>query len=159
MGQRLLLWVRRCEDAILVAAVVVMIILAMTQVALRNVWSSGISWGDPLLRALLLWLTLLGAMAATRDRHHIHIDALSSFVPESWQRPRQVLIDGFSAVICGLLAWQGGRLVAMDQEAGAIAFAAIPAWICELIIPFGFGIISLRFLLQSVLVWRNSDAS
>lgn len=157
--QRILRWLKGLEDGILVAVLAAMIILAMSQVVLRNVWNSGLSWGDPLLRAMLLWLALLGAMAATRDRNHISIDALSGFFPAKLQRFRHVLIDTFSAFICGMLAWQGGRLVAMDRDAGTIAFEPVPAWVCELIIPIGFGIISLRFLLYVLLALRNQGTA
>lgn len=150
MCRRLTAWLRRLEDIILATILAAMIVLAIGQVVLRNIWGSGIGWADPLLRILVLWITLLGAMAATRDRNHINIDILSKFLPAYLKKPAQLLTHLFTAVVCAILAWQGGRLVLLDYREATIAFASVPAWTCELIIPFGFGIMSLRFFLYGL---------
>lgn len=152
-------WLQRLEDIILVAVLTTMITLAVSQVALRNVWGSGVAWVDPLLRILVLWLALLGAMAATRDRNHISIDVLSKFLPGYLKKPALLLTHTFTAVICAVLAWQGGRLVLLDYQEATIAFALVPAWVCELIIPLGFGIIGLRFWLYGLQVLMNREPS
>ncbi len=149
----------RLEDGILVTILAAMIVLAIGQVALRNVWGSGIGWADPLLRILVLWIALLGAMAATRDRNHISIDVLSKFLPTYLKNPAQLLTYWFTASICALLAWQGGRLVLLDYQEATTAFASIPAWACELIIPLGFGVMSLRFFLYGLQVLGNRETS
>jgi len=159
MCRRLTVWLRRLEDFALVTTLALMIVLAIGQVALRNVWGSGLAWSDPLLRILVLWLALLGAMAATRDRNHISIDVLSKFLPAYLKKPAQLLTLWFAAGICALMAWQGGRLVQMDYREATTAFASIPAWACELIIPFGFGIMSLRFFLQGLQPLGNRESS
>ena len=158
MYGRITAWLRRLEDITLVTILAAMIILAIGQVALRNVWGSGIGWADPLLRILVLWIALLGAMAATRDKNHINIDVLSKFLPGYLKKPAQFLTHSFAAVICALLAWQGGRLVQLDYREATTAFASVPAWVCELIIPFGFGIMSLRFFLYGLQALVNKEA-
>ncbi|MGR9114207.1 MAG: TRAP transporter small permease [Gammaproteobacteria bacterium] len=157
MCRRVVTWLRRIEDIVLVAILTSMIGLAISQVMLRNVWGSGFAWVDPLLRILVLWIALLGAMAATRDRNHISIDVLSKFLPDYLKKPAQVLTHLFTSFICTLLAWQGWRLVQLDYQEATGAFASVPAWVCELIIPFGFGIIGLRFLLYGLLILINRE--
>ena len=127
-----------------------MILLATTQIALRNLLETGISWADPTLRILVLWLSLLGAMAATRDNNHIQIDLLSRFLPARARHWVQRLTDLFAAIVCALLSWHSGRFVLMEWEDGTLLFASVPAWACELILPIGFGIMALRFLLASL---------
>jgi TRAP-type C4-dicarboxylate transport system permease small subunit len=158
MCRRLTAWLRGLEDIALVTILAAMIVLAIGQVALRDVWGSGIGWADPLLRILVLWLALLGAMAATRDRNHINIDVLSKFLPDYLKKPAQLLTHLFSSVVCALLAWQGGRLVLLDYREATTAFASVPAWACELIIPFGFGVMSLRFFLYLLQTLINRAA-
>jgi TRAP-type C4-dicarboxylate transport system permease small subunit len=138
----------RLEDALLVALLSGMILLACTQILLRNLWDSGLVWADPLVRVLVLWLTMLGAMAATRERHHIQIDLLSRFLSPRKQRLVRSLTDLFAALVCGLLAWHSGRFVWLEFQDGGILFAMLPAWVCESVMPLGFGVMSLRFLLQ-----------
>ena len=66
--------IRRIEDAILSALLLFMILLAAAQIFYRNLFDSGISWGDALVRILVLWVGLFGAMAASRKGDHIKID-------------------------------------------------------------------------------------
>lgn len=159
MCRRLMTWLRRLEDLTLVTVLAAMIVLAIGQVMLRNVWSSGIAWADPLLRILVLWIALLGAMAATRDNNHINIDVLSKFLPNALKKLAEALTHTFTAVICALLSWQGGRLMLLDYREETTAFASVPAWACELIIPFGFGIMSLRFFLYGLRLLTGKEST
>lgn len=159
MCRRIAVWLGRLEDITLVTILAAMIILAIGQVVLRNAWGSGFVWADPLLRILVLWIALLGAMAATRDRNHISIDVLSKFLPDYLKKPALLLIYWFSAFICTLLAWQGARLVQMDYQGATTAFASVPAWVCELIIPFGFGVMGLRFFIYGLEILGNREPS
>ena len=145
--QRLTLLV---EDTLLVAILTTLVLLATSQILLRNIWGTGIAWSDPLLRVLVLWIALLGAMAATRDNNHIRIDILSRFLPQRLRQISRHTTDLFAAVVSGLLAWHSARFVYLEWEDGNILFAAVPAWVCELILPLGFGVMALRFLLASV---------
>lgn len=142
--------VRIIEDALIVVLVLAMILLAAGQIALRNVWGVGLVWVDPLLRVMVLWVGLLGAMAATRHNNHITVDVLSRFLPPSSKRVAAWLTGGFAAAVCAVLAWHGARFVAMEYEAGAVLFAGIPAWCCELIIPVGFAVMAVRFALVTL---------
>ncbi|QCW82954.1 TRAP transporter small permease [Methylotuvimicrobium buryatense] len=158
MCRRLINGLRRLEDGILALVLAAMILLAIGQVVLRNVWGAGLDWADPLLRILVLWIALLGAMAATRDNNHISIDVLSKYLPPFLKIPAQLISHWFTAIICALLAWQGARLTLMDYQDATTAFASVPVWICQLIIPFGFGIMSLRFVLHGLSVLLNREA-
>ncbi len=52
----------------------------------------------------------------------------------------------FTAAVSGLIAYHAGRFVAMEREADIIGVTGIPAWLLELIIPVGFGLIAVRYL-------------
>ena len=54
------------EDGLLVLIVTVMILLAAMQIFLRNFFDIGFLWTDELLRLLVLWLAVAGAVAASR---------------------------------------------------------------------------------------------
>jgi TRAP-type C4-dicarboxylate transport system permease small subunit len=142
--------VSRLEDGLLALLLTGMILLAALQIFSRNLFSFGFVWGEPLLRMLVLWLALLGAMAATRDGNHIHIDLLSRFLPEGAERPLRRLTDLFSALACGLAAWHAARFVLDDWQYGMEWASGVPSWLVELIIPIGFGVMALRFLLHAL---------
>ncbi len=133
-----------------------MIALAATQIILRNIWESGIVWGDPMTKILVLWVAMLGAMSATRDGNHINIDLLSRFLPAKARSVNRVITDLFAAAVCAVLTYHAARMVMIDRETASVAFASVPTWVCELIIPIGFGTMALRFLNASLLaVYRK----
>lgn len=146
-GARLLRALHRIEDGILAALLTAMILLGVAQIALRNLFDAGLTWSDPLLRVLVLWVGLLGALAATREDRHIVIDALLRLAPRRLRHGVRVLALVFTAAVTALLAYHAARFVAMEFELGGVVFAAVPAWLAELIIPVSFALMTLRFLL------------
>ena len=138
------------EDAILVVLLCSMILLATTQIFLRNLFDYGIVWADPLLRVMVLWLGLVGATVASRENKHIRIDLLSDFFKKRTHQVIQCLVGLFSAAICLIIAWHGMRWVRLDYVDGLAGFAGIPAWMLEVIVPISFGLIGLRYSLLSI---------
>lgn len=147
-GRRFLRVLHLLEDGLLVAVLAGMILLAVIQIVLRNLAGGGLLWGDALLRLMVLWLGVLGAAAATREDRQISIDVLSRFLSPRFRAASRLLTSLFTAAVCSVLAWHGWRLVAMDREAAITAFASVPAWLCQLVIPVGFGLIALRSLVR-----------
>lgn len=137
---------RICEDSLLVGLLSLMIGLAALQIVQRNLLGTGFIWSDELLRILVLWLGLIGAVAASRDNRHINIDILSHFLPDGLQRFLRLVIDLFSALICGMLAWYGAAFIQLEREFGSTLLGNLPAWILESIIPLAFGLIAYRYL-------------
>ena len=150
MLTRLLQYLRRAEEGFILLLLSAMILLAATQIALRNLWESGIAWGDPLLRVLVLWVGMFGAMLASRNNQHIRIDVLSHYLSPQWQRYSNLLTQLFSSVICTLLAWHSARFVYFEWQDGAELFSGVPVWLAESILPLGFGVMTLRFLLTAL---------
>lgn len=152
---RVALATRRAENALLVTTVLCMVGLGGTQILLRNLFDTGIVWSETLLRVMVLWVGMLGAIVASRRNRHIRIDILSRFLAPSWQIRARFVTHSLTAVICTLLAYHSARLVLMDHEAATIAFANVPVWVCELIMPIGFGIIALRYFVDTALRFRE----
>jgi TRAP-type C4-dicarboxylate transport system permease small subunit len=150
MAVRLLQILRRAEEGFIFLLLAAMVMLAGTQILLRNLWESGIAWGDPVLRVLVLWVGMLGAMIASRSNQHISIDILSHYLSPKWKIYSSALTNLFSAVICALLSWHSGRFVIFEWQDGAELFPGIPVWIAEAILPVGFAVIAVRFAVLSV---------
>ena len=147
---------RRLEDGLLLLGVLALILLAAWQILARSLWGGGVSWAEPLLRALVLWIGMVGAMVASRGDGHIRIDILGRLLPERWRTANLRLVDAVSAAACAILAYQGARLVAMDFADGTPAFGIVAAWVIELAIPLGFGVMALRFGIQAL--WGREAA-
>ncbi|MHC4343006.1 MAG: TRAP transporter small permease [Planctomycetota bacterium] len=138
----------RLEDALLAALLLAMILLAPLQIVLRDLFDAGISWVDPLLRVLVLWVGMLGALAASRDGRHITIDVLSRLLPDRRRAAAAALTSLFAAAVSGLVAWHAARFVLTEYRFESTAFSGLPAWMLQSILPFAFGMIALRYLLR-----------
>lgn len=141
----------RVEDSILVGLLLLMITLAVLQIFLRNLFETGIVWSDVLVRILVLWVGLVGAMVASRQGNHINIDILDRFLPERAKVVVSFVVEVFTAVICTIVAYYSLKFVQMEFADGGMAFAKVPVWLCEAIIPFAFAVIAIRYVLLSII--------
>jgi TRAP-type C4-dicarboxylate transport system permease small subunit len=146
----MLRYAHRTEDGVLIAALVSMLIMALVQIVLRNFFDSGLLWAESALRILVLWVAMLGAMVATRESNHIAIDLVTRFLPLHLKKYAILLSYLFSAVICGLVAYHAVEFIKFEYEDQTIAFASVPTWVCQSIIPFGFGVMALRFTFHGI---------
>ena len=139
----------RVEDGLLACLLIVMIVLAGTQILMRNLFDSGFVWIDPLLRVLVLWLGLIGATVASRHNKHIRIDLLSRYFKRNTHRLIQSVIAQVSAWTCLVIAWFGMDWIRFDYVDEVTTFGGIPAWTVEIIVPLAFALIGLRYLVRS----------
>ena len=146
---KVLTWLHRIENVVLSVLVLILVALAGAQIFMRNAFGGGFSWADPFLRTLVVWTAMLGALAAVRDDKHIAIDVLQRFLPPGAQRAARVLTLLFAAAICAALAWYGWGLVNVDLDGGARSEFGLPNWLLESILPVGFGLMALRFVLRA----------
>jgi TRAP-type C4-dicarboxylate transport system permease small subunit len=136
----------RIEDALLAALISVMVLLGALQIFSRNVLGEGIGWADEVLRIMVLWLALLGAMAASRDRRQLRIDLLSRYLTG---RPRHffdAIADLLTAFVSGVIAWYAFAFVSDSKSFGDMLVGSIPAWIVQAILPLAFAVIGARHL-------------
>lgn len=159
--ERLLRYIARFEDAVLVIILSVMIFLAVAQIFLRNFFQSGIPEADSMVRVLVLWVGMFGAVVATRERKQISIDVLSHYLSDRTQHIVAIIVDLFVIVICILLSKFAIRMMLEDYEAGSLAFLNVPTWLASSALPIAFCMIALRYLLfawQNVIALREGRA-
>lgn len=142
---RALALLHAAEDIFLAALLGVMMLLAVGQIVLRNLFDTGFLWADPMLRHLVLWVGLLGAAIATREDKHITVDVVSRFVPPRTRSAIRVVTDAFAASICALVAYAGYGLIRNEIEFGSRTFLDLPAWKVEIVIPVAFALMAVRF--------------
>lgn len=138
------------EDALLAVLLTAMLLLAGAQIVLRNFFEVSFIWADPALRVGVLWVGMLGALAASRSGKHISIDMLSKFLRPKQQALVSALTQLFAAVVCGVIGYHGIDFVRFEYEDAGMAFARVPVWFTALVIPLGFGLLAMRFLLHAI---------
>jgi TRAP-type C4-dicarboxylate transport system permease small subunit len=135
----------KLEKWLLVILLGALVGFALLQIILRNFFSTGLVWGDDLLRHGVLWISILGASRATLEKKHIRIDLLPKVLPARMSFIADFLCCFLSFLVCVVLFWASWNFVQGERLAGHTAFASIPYWWVELIFPIGFAIMALRF--------------
>jgi len=137
--------IEQLEELILGLLLLGLIGIGLAQIIARNGFGVALPWADGAMRAIVLWLAMLaGALAAGRLKH-IRID-----IARQWLSPtlRQVLHTGTllaTAIVCIAMSWFSLRMVELEYEFQSIAFAGVPTWMVQFIVPVGFALMAARF--------------
>ena len=140
--------ISRVEQVSITILLTMMILMAFFQIVPRNFCDTGITWGDSLVRYLLVWVGFIGAAIATKEGKHITIDVVSRWLTESKSNTIRLISHFFSAAICGLLTLAAIKFIRFEAQMGSIAFFKLPVWVPEIIIPVTFGLMTLRFAVR-----------
>ena len=152
---------RLAENVALVVLLGTLVLLAVGQIILREVFETGFFRADELIKLLVLWLAMVGSIAATRDNRHIRIDALSHLLPDGAVTAIRLFVDVFAAVVCAVIAWQAWRYLQLEIEFEDTVLINVPAWIAHVIVPGAFALMSYRFSVSVIkgifLAFRDSE--
>jgi C4-dicarboxylate transporter DctM subunit len=174
-------WALRAEDAVLIISLFLMALIPVVERIGRAWFGFGIPGATEYLRHLTLWIAFLGAVLATREGKHLKIVAALNWLPPGVSRVVECIAAFLSATVCiGLF---GASLELVVAEAPALppwtakvipdfiehwlepfglfqtsGFATvagwIPIWLAEAVMPFGFAVMAIRFVLgASKRVW------
>lgn len=143
--------VDQLERVILTLLVTAMVVLAAIQILLRNIFKTGFLWAEPLLGMGLLWLTMLGALAAAGQGRHIAIDLVSALLPSRCTAWIGRATSIFAAIVCGILAQAAGHYVELQRELAMGELLGRPLWMFHMVIPIAFWLMSIRVGLKAIL--------
>jgi TRAP-type C4-dicarboxylate transport system permease small subunit len=137
------------EEGLVCLFLAAMLLLFCTQIFLRVFFTSGIVWADPLLRYLVLWTGMMGAVVATRRGKHIAIDVVSHLLPKRVMLWLYVVLDIFSVAVSAVLTYASALFVRNEATFGGVqSLLGLDSWQLNLIFPVAFGLITLRFLVN-----------
>ena len=145
---RLIRIVTWTENALLIAMLALMVLLAAAQILARNFLDMSIPGADQMLRLLVLWVAFLGAIAASREGKHIHVDAIARWLPGRVKSGVVAITDLFTLGVCLTLAWESLRFIQDARASAEMAFGSLPVWVSALILPLAFTLIALRYGLR-----------
>ena len=129
---------------------VMMLGIAALQVLLRLFFHTGIIWGDIAARHMVLWVGFFGAYMATREDKHFHIDVLTRFLHPKLKAWFGAFSDLFAIVICYFMLQASLTFVEVGMDADSMLFLQVPQRAAAIIVPLGFGLILIQFLLRMI---------
>lgn len=136
------------EDILLMGIFGCMLFFAVLQIVQRNTTGGGPAWTEELLCILVLWLALVGSAAASRNNNHIQIDLISRHLPPRYRQITHAAAMLFTCAVCGMVTWYAWKFVQGEREAASTVLKDIPAWMVQIILPTGFGVVTVRYFIQ-----------
>ncbi len=148
-------WLTLLETVLAGASLLLLVALTLLQIVARNLFETGLPAADALTRHLVLYVTFFGAALAADAYRHIRIDVVAAWLSERWlerlYRPLQLI----AGLVCILLTQAAIRFWIDEwQYAGAHERWQV---LFNLILPVGFGLLVLHFLLGTLLGPRHSS--
>jgi len=138
----------RMEGFMAGASLLLLLSLIFGQVLARNFFGTGIPHADILSRYMVLYVAFFGAVLAVEGNKHIRIDVVAACMKPERIRLLQPPLYLISSALCGVMTWAGIRFWYDDWQ--YVADHERWASILALIIPFGFFLLSLHFLLGAL---------
>jgi len=149
----------RTEEILISLFLGISIVLVFAQVVARYVFRSGFTWAPELVEYFFLWTVMIGASYGVKHGVHLGVDILVAKLRPRIRRLVQLATVGasllFTVGMCYLsvfyvLESYRMELVTVDLE--------IPQWIPHLALPFGFALMSFRFLQQGWQIYQEGRA-
>ncbi len=137
------------ETWLAATSLLLLLILALLQILDRNLFNAGIADADTLTRYLVLYVTFFGAAVAVDRDRHIKIDVCCSMLQPATVAKLYRPMRALAAVICAFFTdaairfWQDSWQFAPGHEHWLV--------LVSLIIPVGFALLTLQFVLASIL--------
>jgi TRAP-type C4-dicarboxylate transport system permease small subunit len=119
------------------AAIALMSVIVPIGVVMRYGFGVGAQWPEPIAILLMMVFTFVGAAAAYRAGAHIAVTMLTDRLPAPARRALALLVHGLMLLICGFVAWYGGRLCLETLGQSVAELPWLPVGVTYAPIPLG----------------------
>lgn len=145
------------EDWSLFVAVIIALLVAMTNVVMRKLTPMSLYWSDEVVKKVIFFTTYIGCSAAVRQRALIRIDALPQMVP-GLKKPLTLFSHLAVLVFGGFMVRFGWKmtLAAWNDPFARTATLQIPEWLFYAVLPLMGAMLMVRTLLVTIEDWRGT---
>lgn len=136
-----------------------MTLLGFANVVVRYGTNLSFAASEELLVNGFLLLTIFGAALAARRGEHLAVTLVHDLLPRPFWVPVFLLSVLLSVGLLALSAWFSWDAMMNIKRVGMRSYAlGLPAWYYQAALPFGFGLIILRYLQHAWDVLRGKDS-
>ena len=140
------------EDLLNVATFSIMLTLAFANVVSRFVLQASLAFTDEFVTVLFDLCSFAGASVAQRNRSHLGLDFVTSFMPRKIQKALSIFGNIMALVFLSILFYYGCLMVQQELHSGQLsATMQWPEWIYGMTVPVGAGLMILRYLIDTYL--------
>lgn len=142
----------KLEEYLLCASLVVTTLIIFAQIIMRSVFNSSLAWSEELTRYIFIWQIWLGVSIAQKEKQHIKVELLFSFIKnEKFKDVVDIIATLIMIAFNVFLVIKGselvGQMIVRHNLSGAMR---LPMYIVYLVLPLSAGILSLRLAGQLV---------
>ncbi len=131
----------KIEEIVAGVFMVLMTVCTVTTVIMRYVFNNPLSWAEEFARYAFVWVVFLGAVACTKQKRHIIIDAVVGALP---RRARGCVLALADLLIIGLmlgLVYYGWIFTTMSTE--PTSMMEIPQYLIYVAVPLSAALVIL----------------
>ena len=132
----------KAETAVLAIMILGSLAASLVQIALRNLGLPALPETDTAVRRAVLWIAFLGGSLAAFRGSHLAVDVAEQVLPPGTYRVVHATASFLAAGVTALLTVASARFVTAE-----LAFAGPGGALAAAVMPLGFAVITLRFLL------------
>lgn len=106
----------RWDDSIVFIVFWVLAFVVFLQFFTRYVLNNSLGWTEEIARFLLIGVTFIGAVMATRKHSHIAVEFIYRWVPRPLRRVAQAAIDLVCVGFFGIMSWYSYQVSGRTQQ-------------------------------------------
>jgi tripartite ATP-independent transporter DctM subunit len=145
---------RNTENLLLVAPLLALISLPLLETVLRR-FHTGLSGSSAFVQHLTLIIGMFGGMIAARDGRLLSFSALAGLLKGRLRSAARIFSSAIAAAVSAFLCIASVKFVWTEKTGGGRLAYDIPTWIIELVLPIGFGLITLRLIWHAAGNWKG----
>ncbi len=140
----------RFEEVLMATFLALATLISFTQVVLRYLFSSSITWASEISTFLLIWTAFIGASYGVRKKVHIGVDTFINLLPDSWYRAALIASSFISLAYTISLTWLGFLFVRFMITIGQVSpDLEWPLWAIFIVVPLCNAMMTIRFIQQA----------
>ena len=164
---RVINWLCGASYAVACAAIVAVLVSMTYEVGMRYIFNDPTIWSFEICGYLFITMVCLAAAHIHRQDRHIMMEFISQYFPAKAATWIRLILSIMGLIYCAVITWAGGKYAMHAYHEGYYSntMLHLPLFPTMLLIPLGFTLLGLQFLLkssnalQSILGSRNEPSS
>lgn len=150
-------WVdKNLENIIGILLFIIMTLFLSYQIISRYLFNLSLAWTEELSMYCLIWVCYIGAAAAVRERKHLRITMAFEWCLPKTKKIVDIITNIASCAFCFFIFVGTSEMLLLILEGNQVsAGSGLPKWIPNLGLPLAFGLMTIRFIQDTVLLVRE----
>ncbi|BDU72745.1 TRAP transporter large permease [Mesoterricola silvestris] len=150
---------RAGEGIVLVASFLALCLLPLVDTAGRSLGGFHVPGSADLVQSVTLWLTFVGALAATGQGAHLTLSTSQWLGEGRLGRAARWVAGAVSAAVAALLAYASVQVVRANRLDPRMLSIGVPEWVPEMVMPLALAAMALTFAHRAHGTWRGRAAA